>query len=98
LAYAAHREHTVSVGTTPGIAVEHATLHVEGMDCEACAVHIRGALAKVGGFHDMTLDLNGQAITVAYEPAPGRLQAYVAAINDLGYEAALPPLATANTN
>jgi copper chaperone CopZ len=76
--------------TTAGATVEHATIHVEGMDCEACAIHLRGALGKVGGFHDLTLDLKGRAVTVAYEPAAGRLQAYVAAINDLGYEASLP--------
>ncbi len=79
-----------AVATTASAAVEHATIRVEGMDCEACATHIRGALTKVGGFHSLTLDLKGQAVTVAYEPAAGRLQAYVAAINDLGYEASLP--------
>lgn len=78
------------VATTAGASLKRATIYVEGMDCEACATHIRGALGKVGGFHDLTLDLKAQAITVAYEPAAGRLQAYVAAINDLGYEASLP--------
>lgn len=67
-----------------------ATLRVEGMDCEACAVNIRGALAKVGGFRDLRLDLKARTITVRYEPAAGRVEAYVSAINDLGYEASLP--------
>jgi len=70
--------------------VTTATITVEGIDCEACAVHIRQAVAKVGGFHDLQLDIPKQSITVAYEPAPGRLEAYVAAINELGYEAKLP--------
>jgi mercuric ion transport protein len=67
----------------------YATIRVQGMDCEACSVNIRNALANVGGFHDMTLDLRAQTIDVAYEPAPGRLQAYVAAIDELGYEVSL---------
>lgn len=66
------------------------TLAVKGIDCEACAVPLRIALAKVGGFHDLTLDIAKQTITVGYTPAAGRLAAYVAAINELGYEANLP--------
>lgn len=83
--------HAQAVLTTSGVSsVEHAVIRVEGMDCEACATHIRGALTKAGGFHDLSLDLKGHAINVGYEPAPGRLQRYVTAINDLGYEASLP--------
>ena len=95
IACLASRGHEPAVAVTAGATVETATIRVEGMDCEGCATHVRGALAKVGGFHDLTLDLKGQAITVGYEPAPGRLQAYVAAINDLGYEASLPSPALA---
>ena len=68
-----------------------AVIHVEGADCEACAAHIRVALDKVGGFHALALDVPSQRITVTYEPTPGRLDAYVAAIDHLGYEAALDP-------
>jgi mercuric ion transport protein len=71
-----------------------ATISVEGIDCEACAVQIRQALAKAGGFHDLQLDIPHQSITVTYEPTPGRLEAYVAAINELGYEAKLPAAGT----
>lgn len=94
LAYFANHSHVAGVATTAGAKVEHATLHVEGMDCEACATHIRVALAKVGGFRDLTLDLKAKTVTVGYESAPGRLQAYVGAINDLGYEASLPATTT----
>jgi len=98
IACIANRGHDAAVATTPGATVEHATIRVEGMDCKACGVHIRGALAKVGGFHNMTLDLEAQKITVGYEPGAGRLQAYVAAINDLGYEASLPGQTSAKSN
>jgi mercuric ion transport protein len=63
---------------------------VPGIDCQACAAPLRRALGKVGGFHDLKLDIPKQALTVTYEPAAGRLAAYVAAINALGYEAKLP--------
>ena len=82
--------HQGAIPVAAGQKVEQAVIHVEGMDCAACATHIRGALTKVGGFHDLTLDLQGHAVTVTYEPAAGRLPAYVAAINDIGYEASLP--------
>ena len=85
---AAHRS---PVDTSTDVALEHAVLEVHGMDCEACAVSVRQTLQKVGGFRDLTLDLKTQSITVTYEPAPGRLDAYLAAVNQLGYEASLPP-------
>lgn len=77
-----------------GIRTETVTIAVKGVDCEACAVHLRGAMTKVGGFHGLVLDVPRQTAAVTYEPAPGRLEAYVAAIDELGYEAAvLAPLA-----
>jgi mercuric ion transport protein len=87
LAAASHR------GPSPiaaGQHVEQAVLVVQGLDCDACAAPIRTALAKVGGFHDLKLDLKAQTVSVTYEAAAGRLEAYVAAINRLGYEASLP--------
>ncbi|MBK7399611.1 MAG: cation transporter [Myxococcales bacterium] len=90
IARVAARGHEATAVTTPGATIDHITIRVEGMDCEACSVNIRRALEKVGGLHDMTLDLKAQTIDVAYEPAAGRVQAYVAAINDLAYEASLP--------
>lgn len=87
LAAAAHR---APVPVASGVHVEQAVLAVQGLDCEACAGPIREALTHVGGFHDLKLDLKAQTVTVTYEPAAGRLRAYVDAINDLGYEASLP--------
>ena len=76
----------------PTVQLEQAVIVVQGMDCEACAAHLRTALAKVGGFHGLSLDLARHSVTVSYEPAAGRLDAYVAAIDDLGYEATLGPI------
>jgi mercuric ion transport protein len=89
LARLADRPHAATA-TPAGVTVVNATIPVEGMDCEACSVHVRKALSEVGGFHDLKLDLPGHSVAVSYEPAPGRLEGYVKAINDLGYEATLP--------
>lgn len=66
-----------------------AVINVRGIDCEACATPLRRALSKPGGFHALRLDIPKQLVVVTYEPAPGRLEAYVAAIEELGYEASL---------
>ncbi|MCC6668387.1 MAG: cation transporter [Polyangiaceae bacterium] len=73
-----------------GVRTETAVISVHGADCEACASNIKTALSEVGGFHDLELDLASQTVRVTYEPAPGRVDAYVAALNDIGYEASLP--------
>lgn len=73
--------------TAATAATQTAIVLVQGADCEACAAHLRSALGKVGGLHELTLNVATQSATVTFEPAPGRLDAYVAAIDDLGYEA-----------
>jgi mercuric ion transport protein len=97
LARLAERPHAV-VAPAAGVTLASITIPVEGMDCEACSVHVRKALTAVGGFHDLKLDLPGHSVAVSYEPAPGRLEAYVKAINDLGYEATLPVGSIAGRN
>jgi len=77
-----------STGTLPDN-LEKVTFEVPGIDCEACAAPMRAALTKVGGLHDLRLDIPAQSVTVAYEPTPGRVVAYLNAINDLGYETKL---------
>jgi copper chaperone CopZ len=81
---------SIAISSTVSPKVEHAEIIVKGIDCEACAASIRASLAKVGGLRDLTLDLAGHRIEVVYAPAPGRIAAYIAAINDLGREASLP--------
>ena len=78
-----------------GVATETVAIKVAGADCQACAVHLKKALAKVGGFHSLELDVPSQTIVVTYEPAPGRLDAYLAAIDALGYEATVEQKAAA---
>ncbi len=77
------------VPAAAGAELSHAVLLVRGVDCQACAMPIRRALTNVGGLHDVTLDVSARTVGVTYEPARGRLDAYVAAIDALGYEASL---------
>ena len=77
--------------TSSELALERAVISVEGVDCEACAVQLRSTLKGVGGFRDLELDVSSQTVTVFYEAAAGRLDAYVAAINNLGYDATTEP-------
>lgn len=67
--------------------LDTAFVHVEGIDCEACAAPIRKALVGAGGFGNMKLDLKSKSVSVSYEPGAGRPDAYVTAIDALGYEA-----------
>jgi mercuric ion transport protein len=81
------RRSPTSTGSEANLAT--AVITVPGMDCEACAAPMRTALAKVGGFRGLKLDIAKQAVTVTYQPASDRPAAYVAVIRGLGYEAAL---------
>jgi mercuric ion transport protein len=83
------------VALVPGQKLSRVSIEARGIDCEACAAPIRNALMKVGGLRDLRLDIASQSVTVAYEPAPGRLAAYVAAINELGYESRMPNVSEA---
>lgn len=87
--------HGVPTDESSGGTAVTAVIHVEGIDCEACAGPIREALSKVGGFRNLMLDIPAQAVSITYEPAPGRLAAYAAAISALGYETSLPATAPA---
>jgi len=79
--------HAAPVPVAAGQSVEQATIPVAGLDCEACAAPPRKALTKIGAFHVPTLDPNGQTATASYDPAPGRLPAFVAVINEIRRQA-----------
>lgn len=79
-----------STGQAPASGpVATAAIHVDGIDCEACAAPIRKALVGAGGFNNLKLDVPTKIVTVSYVPGPGRPDIYLKAIDDLGYEAKL---------
>lgn len=66
-----------------------AVLGARGMTCENCPKTVRAALDKVGGVQGFKASLAAQTVTVTYERATGRLEAYVKAINDAGFASAV---------
>ena len=72
---------------TPSGLMATASIHVDGIDCEACVAPIRKALDAAGGLNDLKLDLSTKMVTVSYVPGPGRPDVYIKAIDDLGYDA-----------
>lgn len=83
------------IAAASDVVLAKAVLHVEGMDCQACSVHARKELAKVGGFHDLALDVPNRTLTITFEAAPGRLDAYLKSLKELGYEAEITSQTTA---
>lgn len=66
-----------------------AKLGAGGMSCEECPRTVRAALDRVGGVRRFDGDLSAQTVTVGYERAPGRLEAYVKAIESVGFRSGI---------
>lgn len=66
-----------------------AKLGAGGMYCEECPRTVRAALDRVGGVRRFEADLSAQTVTVGYERVPGRLEAYVKAIEGAGYRSGI---------
>jgi mercuric ion transport protein len=76
-------------GKVPSDLLVTSFLRVRGADCEACAVHMRKALERVGGLDRLDLKVAQGEVEIVYVPEPGRLEAYAAAITELGYPATI---------
>lgn len=62
------------------------TLHVTGMSCNSCVNHVEKAIGKLGGIEQVTTDLDGEEVTVAYQQDATSLADIEAAVRDAGYE------------
>lgn len=74
---------------TPPAPARTVDLHIEGMDCPACATSVRIALKKLDGVRDATVSYAEKRARVQYEAdkvAPPQL---VGAVTRLGYQATL---------
>jgi len=67
-----------------------ATLPVKGMTCAACQSFVQRTLEAQPGVRAASVNLMMERATVDYDPLAVSPQALVDAINDTGYEAALP--------
>lgn len=67
----------------------HVALKVSGMSCEACAVSVHAALAKLPGVAEAHVDFAGAAAHVRYDPSKVKPQRLVEAVNSTGFKASL---------
>ena len=67
-----------------------ATLPVKGMTCAACQSFVQRTLESQPGVRSASVNLMMERATVEYDPLTVSPQTLVAAINETGYEAALP--------
>src|ERR1035438_6186308 len=80
LAHSASMEH----------ASARATLSVKGMTCAACVTFVQSTLANLPGVRTAAVNLAMESAAVEYDPLTISPQKLVEAINDTGYQAALP--------
>jgi Cu+-exporting ATPase len=62
-------------------------LKVQGMHCDHCKVKVERALQQLPGVYGASVDLEGGAAEVDFDPAAARPEALVAAVKAAGYQA-----------
>ena len=65
-------------------------IDVQGMTCQSCVQAVTEALSRLSGVGNVTVDLERGVAEVLYKPEVANVQAFCAAITDIGFEAALP--------
>ena len=76
----------------PDTSSRRVTFPVTGMTCAACQSAVERALVRTDGVRAASVNLMLHAATVTYDPARVDLPALIAAVHDVGYDAA-PPMA-----
>ena len=71
----------------PVVAVRHASLGIEGMDCSACAAAIEGKLKSVAGVQRVRVSFEQKTAEVDYNPAIASPEQFRKAIEKAGYRA-----------
>ncbi|KAJ8282213.1 hypothetical protein COCON_G00047320 [Conger conger] len=78
-------------GATPGEA--KVNIQVEGMTCQSCVSTIEGQLGQLAGVASVWVSLGNREAAISYTPQLVQPEQLRAAIEDMGFEAALLPLA-----
>jgi len=74
--------------TIPAKHVATASVGIEGMTCEACAIHVKDALMKVPGVLDVVVSYPDSAATVRFDDtSPPAVDALASAVEGAGYKA-----------
>lgn len=63
-------------------------IKVEGMSCNHCKMAVEGALKRLTGVTNATVDLQGGQVRVEYNPAQVGIEQMKASIKEAGYEPA----------
>ena len=82
-------DHT-HINDAPAEAAKKVELEVTGMTCAACQARVQGALQRVPGVEDATVNLMMNNATVHYHPSAVHPAALVEAVKDTDYGASLP--------
>lgn len=71
------------------VALEHATLDIEGMTCAACSARIEKVIGKMEGITKINVNLAMNTATIDYVPEVRSLQSVIDKIHHIGYSAAV---------
>jgi mercuric ion binding protein len=75
---------TVTAGTA-WAAPKTVTLAVSNMTCAACPITVKKALLRVSGVSDVSINLDKQQATIAFDDAKTSISALARATTDAGY-------------
>jgi copper chaperone CopZ len=70
----------------PEATSHHATIAIEGMNCQHCVGTVTNALSKVAGVQDVRVDLAAKNARVAFAP-PATTGRLMQAVNQSGFKA-----------
>jgi len=66
--------------------MEKVTLNVEGMSCNHCVNAITKAVGSMPGVTNVSVDLPGKTVAVAFDPNVISIESIALEIDDQGYE------------
>jgi mercuric ion binding protein len=75
---------TVTAGTA-WAAPKTVTLAVSNMTCAACPITVKKALLRVSGVSDVSINLDKQQATIAFDDSKTSISALARATTDAGY-------------
>ena len=67
------------------------TINIEGMTCNSCVQHIEGVIGEKPFVESITVSLETKCAIISYDPTKTNPQELCTAIDDIGFEASLPP-------
>lgn len=68
-----------------------AQIHVEGMTCQSCVRNIESNMADKAGVQEIRVSLSDKEAFILYDPEITDLETLRSQIDDMGFEASLPP-------